>query len=76
MSDLKYMTAAQLREEIASISRWRTTKTAEAQAHEGRAANLRAQADEEMRSADELRRRAHNMGQREVQARIYLAQKD
>lgn len=76
MSDLKYMTSAQLREEIAGISRWRATKEAEAKAHEGRAATMRAEADEEIRSADELRRRAHNMGQREAQARIYLAQKE
>ncbi len=76
MSDLKHMTPAELRKEIAGISNWRAKKEAEAKALEARAASLRQSADEEDRAAGELRRRAHNMGQREAWARTYLAQKE
>lgn len=75
MSDLKHKTPAELRDEIVSISKWRAGKEAEAVAREERAAHLRRQADEEVAAANELRRRAHNMGQREAWARIYLAEK-
>lgn len=66
MSDLKYMSPGLLREEIASISKWRATKEAEA-------ALLEAKAEEMKQQAASLRLRAHNMGQRECWARIYLA---
>ena len=75
MSDLKHMTVVQLREEIASISKWRANKEVEATGMEDRAERLRKEADSEEAAATELRRRSHNMGQREAWARIFLAQK-
>lgn len=68
MSDLKHKTPAELRAEIASISKWRAAREAEACEKE-------AQAEALKREAAELRVRSHNMGQREAWARIYLAQK-
>jgi hypothetical protein len=68
MSDLKHRTADELRQEIAGISRWRNQKMAEAVSKEKKAAELIAE-------AAMLRQRAHNMGQREAWARVYLAQK-
>lgn len=68
MSDLKHKTPAELRAEIANISKWRAGKEAEAKEKEARAASLLVE-------ASQLRQRAYNMGQREAWARIYLAEK-
>jgi len=67
-SDLKHKTPAELRDEIASMSKWRAQKEAEAAKLEQDAAAMVAE-------ASSLRTRAHNLGQREAWARMYLAQK-
>ena len=68
MSDLKHMSADDLRAEILSLSKCRGKYEATWQAHEAAIRDL------ESRIA-ELRKKHHNLGQREAWARIYLARK-
>lgn len=76
MSDLKYRSIAELRAQIAQLAKWRADKEREAQVHDARAEQLRAAAQEEEDTASELRHRAHNMGQKEAAARMWLARKE
>jgi predicted nucleic acid-binding Zn-ribbon protein len=68
MSDLKHRTADELREEIASVSRYRARLEREWKDLEERIVQMQ---DE----VKVLRSKHHNFGQKEAWARIYLAQK-
>ena len=66
MSNLKHMTPAQLRKEIAYLSFRRGELMQQAK-------DLEAQAEELQKEAAERRRKQGDLGQRECWARIYLA---
>lgn len=68
MSDLKYKSVEDLRQEIASIERYQARLYKEAAIAETEAKRLSFEAAEK-------RVKAHNAGQRMAWARIYLAQK-
>lgn len=68
MSNLKHLSVDELRGEVHRISTYRAKLECEAQINEEAARIL-------VKSAGDLRVKAHNAGQREAWARIYLAQK-
>lgn len=75
MSDLKHMTAEELRREINQLERWCTDRRREADDLDRKADNLRRAADENEASATLLFHRAHCMQNRLDWARKYYADK-